>query len=89
MSGEDVRRAVRTSELDHPMKVSSLGPFGQSPPQAQLVAKPFVSAMSFARMDTFARGEISDIHGTWCMQGQRLKTGGHRLATGLKTASSH
>ena len=41
------------------MKVSSLGPFGQSPPQAQLVAKPFVSAMSFARMDTFARGEIS------------------------------
>ena len=41
------------------MKVSSLGPFGQSPPAAQVVAKPFVSAMSFARMDTFARGEIS------------------------------
>ncbi len=36
-----------------------MGPFGQSPPAAQLVAKPFVSAMSFARMDTFARGEIS------------------------------
>ena len=31
-----------------------MGPFGQSP-----VAKPFVSAMCFARMDTFARGEIS------------------------------
>ena len=41
------------------MKVSSLGPFGQSPPAAQLVAKPFVYSMSFARMDTFARGEIS------------------------------
>ena len=41
------------------MKVSSFGPFGQSPPAAQLLAKPFVSAMSFARMDTFARGEIS------------------------------
>ena len=41
------------------MKVSSLGPFGQTPPAAQLVAKPFVYSMSFARMDTFARGEIS------------------------------
>ena len=36
-----------------------MGPFGQSPPAAQVVAKPFVSAMPFARMDTFARGEIS------------------------------
>ena len=71
------------------MKVSSLGPFGQSPPQAQLVAKPFVSAMSFAGMDTFARGEISDIHGKWCMQGQRLNTGEHRLTTGLKTAHNN
>ena len=71
------------------MKVSSLGPFGQSPPQAQLVANPFVSAMPFARMDTFARGEIPDIHGEWCMQGQRLKTGENRLTTGLNTANSH
>ena len=30
-----------------------------------------------------------DIHGKWCMQGQRLKTGENRLTTGLKTANSH